>query len=437
MADERTKRKYQIMMNFGWTYAIISQKKVRFEKAEEESCMKILMVNVPFSGHINPTLALAEELVRRGHKVSYILNNEWKEQIEGIGAEFIPYMNHGDFWVELKNGHPKHVFKVLQMWKYVYDTIMAVGEQYDVLIYEFYTFIAYAAGRRLELKVIRQFTTFAVNENNINIMLSSDNREMKLLKNKLLLKLITKIVCGKRKLSTENILTEITKVPVKANIVYTSKDFQINKEEFGEEYCFAGPMISKRNCDIHIPYEKITGKIIYISLGTIQNEQISFYKKCIDAWKASDDVSVIMSVGKKTDIQKLMPFPHNFYIYHYVPQLEVLEKSSVFITHGGMNSVNEGLYFENRILGIPMDVDQYAVVEQVEKLKLGYGLEKERVTPGLLREKVKELLLDDEIGHKVKDMSKIMRNAGGVKRAAEFVETVVWTKQCGRGNRKI
>ena len=50
---------------------------------------------------------------------------------------------------------------------------------------------------------------------------------------------------------------------------------------------------------------------------------------------------------------------------------------------------------------------------------------------------MKELLLDDEIGHKVKDMSKIMRNAGGVKRAAEFVETVVWTKQCGRGNRKI
>ena len=61
--------------------------------------------------------------------------------------------------------------------------------------------------------------------------------------------LITKIVCGKRKLSTENILTEITKVPVNANIVYTAKDFQINKEEFGEEYCFVGPMIGKRKCD--------------------------------------------------------------------------------------------------------------------------------------------------------------------------------------------
>lgn len=388
--------------------------------------MKILMVNVPFSGHINPTLALAEELVRRGHNVSYILNNEWKEQIEGTGAEFIPYMNHGDFRVELKNGHPKNFLKVLHMWKYVYDTIMEVGEQYDVLIYEFYTFIAYAAGVRLGLKVVRQFTTFAVNENNINSMLSSDNQEINLLKNKLLLKLITKIVCGKRKLVTENILTEITKVPVKANIVYTAKEFQINKEEFGEEYCFAGPMIGKRKCDIHIPYEKITGKIIYVSLGTIQNEQISFYQKCIDAWKTSDDVSVIMSVGKKTDIQKLMPIPHNFYVYHYVPQLEVLEKSSVFITHGGMNSVNEGLYFENRILGIPMDLDQYAVVKQVQELKLGYQLEKECVTSEVIRKKVQELLADDKIAKNVKNMSMIMRNAGGVKRAAEFVEKEVF-----------
>lgn len=384
--------------------------------------MKILMVNVPFSGHINPTLALAEELVRRGHKVSYILNNEWREQIEGIGADFIPYMDHGDFRVVLKNGHPKNIFEVLHMWEYVYDTIIAVGEQYDVLIYEFYTFIAYAAGIRLGLKVIRQFSTFAVNENNINSMLSSDNKEISLLKNRFLLKLITIIVCGKRKLFTENILTEITKVPVKANIAYTARDFQINREEFGEEYCFVGPMINERKCDISIPYDKMTGTIIYISLGTIQNEQTTFYKKCMEAWKTSDDMSVIMSVGEKTDIQRLMPIPHNFYVYHYVPQLEVLEKSSVFVTHGGMNSVNEGLYFENRILGIPMDLDQYAVVKQVQELKLGYGLDKDCVIPEVLRKSVQELLVDDDIAKSVKNMSKVMRNAGGAKRAAEFVE---------------
>ena len=35
---------------------------------------------------------------------------------------------------------------------------------------------------------------------------------------------------------------------------------------------------------------------------------------------------------------------------------------------------------------------------------------------------LQELLLDDEIAKNVKSMSMIMRNAGGAKRAAEFVE---------------
>ena len=44
--------------------------------------MKILMVNIPFSGHTNPTLSLARDLVSSGHEVSYILNLEWKDKIE-------------------------------------------------------------------------------------------------------------------------------------------------------------------------------------------------------------------------------------------------------------------------------------------------------------------------------------------------------------------
>lgn len=129
----------------------------------------------------------------------------------------------------------------------------------------------------------------------------------------------------------------------------------------------------------------------------------------------------VIRVSSLGDRKHHIPCEHNGYMGI---QQKIKRWANIFITHGGMNSVNEGLYFENRILGIPMDLDQYAVVEQVEKLKLGYRLEKERVTPELLREKVKELLLDDEIGHKVKDMSMIMRNAGGVKRAAEFVEKI-------------
>lgn len=180
--------------------------------------------------------------------------------------------------------------------------------------------------------------------------------------------------------------------------------------------------MEKRKCEVEIPYEKMEGAIVYISMGTLQNEQLAIYKKCIEAFGNRSDLSVIMSIGKNTDIHTLGTIPENFYVYSFVPQLEVLERATVFISHGGMNSVNEGLYYANRFLVIPMDMDQYAVAERVRQLKLGYSMDKEEVTADLLRKKVEQLLGDAEVEENVKEMSKIMQKAGGVKAAADFIE---------------
>ena len=58
------------------------------------NCKKILMVNLPFSGHTNPTLELAKTFVSLGHEVTYIHSPEWKNKIEETGAIFIPYDNY-------------------------------------------------------------------------------------------------------------------------------------------------------------------------------------------------------------------------------------------------------------------------------------------------------------------------------------------------------
>ena len=385
--------------------------------------MKILMVNVPFSGHINPTLVLARELVNRGHEVSYILNNEWKDKIEEAGAKFIPYLGHEDFEIKFKNGHPSNFFKAINVWKYVYNTIVAVGKEYDILIYEFFSFTALSAAKKIGIKCIRQFTTFALNDNNVNSLLVSSNKEIALLKNKFFLKILTKIVCGKIKLCTSNMLEEISNSIVDLNIVYTSKEFQINNEEFDDKkYCFVGTAISKRKNNINIPYDEMNDIIIYISLGTLQSDNLEFYNNCIEAFKNNKNISIIMSVGKNININNFNNIPSNFYIYNFVPQLEVLEKSQIFITHGGMNSVNEGLYYKNKCIVIPMDVDQFSVATRVEELKLGYKLLKEEVSPDLLNKAVFELLEDECIYENVIKISESLHNAGGMKKAIDYIE---------------
>ena len=60
------------------------------------------MVNLPFSGHTNPTLGLAKVLVDLGHHVSYINAPDWKEKIERTGATFIPYDDYPETLPPLK-----------------------------------------------------------------------------------------------------------------------------------------------------------------------------------------------------------------------------------------------------------------------------------------------------------------------------------------------
>ncbi len=57
------------------------------------------------------------------------------------------------------------------------------------------------------------------------------------------------------------------------------------------------------------------------------------------------------SVGTQTQIAELGDTPTNFIVRNYEPQLEVLQHAKLFITHGGMNSTSEGLYY-----GVPLIV---------------------------------------------------------------------------------
>lgn len=386
--------------------------------------MKILMVNVPFSGHVNPTLVLARKLVERGHHVSYILTNQWKERIQETGAAFIPYHNADNYEIIFKNGKPRNFLSALKAWKYVYNTILQVGEEYDLLIYEFFSFTAFSAAQERNLKTVRLFSTFAVSRENIGSILISKNKEIDLLKNEWILKAVTQWICGRIPLATSNILTEITDVSPNLNIVFTTKEFQRDSHSFDDTYHFVGPLIGKRPNDLAIPFQLMDKTIIYVSLGTLQNHNLGFYKKCIEAFQKRPGVSVVMSVGKDTDITKLGDIPPNFYIYPYVPQLEVLEKSSLFITHGGMNSVNEGLFYGNALIVIPLDMDQFAVANRVAEMRLGIVLDMDKVTPDLLWSQAETVLADSEIAYQVKRTRTLLHVSGGVNESVDLIEHI-------------
>ena len=92
--------------------------------------MNVLMVNLPFSGHTNPTLPLAAKLVEFGNKVTYVNAPEFREKIEHTGATFVPYRNYPE------NASEK--YKKTHSFVAAFDTAVSLKEKFDILIYEMF-----------------------------------------------------------------------------------------------------------------------------------------------------------------------------------------------------------------------------------------------------------------------------------------------------------
>ena len=112
------------------------------------------MVNLPFSGHTNPTLGLAKVLVDLGHHVSYINAPDWKEKIERTGATFIPY----DDYPETLSPSQKEI----KSWSAAYQTVQRIGANFDCLIFEMLFLPGKALAVRLGIPAFPLFSPFTL-----------------------------------------------------------------------------------------------------------------------------------------------------------------------------------------------------------------------------------------------------------------------------------
>ena len=110
-------------------------------------------------------------------------------------------------------------------------------------------------------------------------------------------------------------------------------------------------------------------------MGTVNNDLMPFYRECICTFKDTD-YQVIMSVGNLVSVEEFEELPENISVFQYVDQIAVLKKADVFVSHAGMNSVNESLYFEVPIVTLPQTAEQTGVANRV--IELGAGIKPDK-----------------------------------------------------------
>ena len=383
---------------------------------------KIVFFCIPAHGHTNPTLGVVRELVSRGHEVWYYSYNMMREKIESAGATFISCDDY-DKEQKLSAKDATRVGKDLAFsTKILVDTTLALDDKVckemaelkpDLIVADSMALWGKAVALKLGIPFVSSTTTFAFNQHSAKIMkqgigdlfkmlfaMPKTSKQVKRLKDK--------------GYPVNNILDIIASGDSTHTIVYTSPEFQPFSETFSEKFAFVGPSIRPATEKI----EKKRDKLIYISMGTVNNDMMSFYKSCISDL-ANTDYQVIMSVGNLVSIEDFGKLPENISIYSHVDQIAVLEKTDVFVSHCGMNSVSESLYFEVPLVMLPQTSEQKGIAERVSELNAGIKLEKSDGASVLSA--INKILGDSTYKENAKKIAESFKNSSGAKGAADKI----------------
>ena len=389
---------------------------------------KIAIFCIPAHGHTNPTLEVVKELVHQGHEVRYYSYECMREKIESTGAEYISCDDY-DFEQKLTLADGKRIAEDVSfaMEILVNSTLAmdaALLEQIkqwkpDCIMADSMALWGKLIAKKLNIPFVSSTTTFAFNKDSAKVMQGSLKDLFKVL-----------IQMGKAQkhikrlqkngYDIKNVIEIIQNDNNTNTIVYTSPEFQPYSNTFSEKYIFVGPSIRP----IYEVFEKTREKLVYISMGTVNNDMTSFYKNCIDAFRDSD-YQVVMSVGNQVDIRKLEEYvtkaesKAKFHVLPYVDQIAVLEKADAFLTHCGMNSVSEALYSKVPLVMYPQTKEQKGVAFRVNELGAGIYLSSDSISD--IQVAVKEILKHSEFKEQATMISNSFSRCGGSKSAVEKI----------------
>ena len=386
---------------------------------------KIVFFCIPAHGHTNPTLGVVRELVARGHQVWYYSYNTMREKIESAGATFVSCDDY-DMEQKLTPKDSVRVGKDLAIsTKILVDTTLALDDKVcadmvqlkpDCIVADSMAVWGKAVAMKLGIPFVSSTTTFAFNQHSAKIMKQSIGELFKMVFSMPKITKQIKRLQGKG-YPVKNILDIIQNDDSTHTIVYTSPEFQPCSETFSDKYAFVGPSIRPATSKV----EKKRDKLIYISMGTVNNNMMALYKRCLAAL-ADTDYQVIMSVGNLVSIEEFGVLPENISVFTHVDQIAVLQQANIFVSHCGMNSVSESLYFGVPLVMLPQTSEQGGVAERV--FQLGAGIKLDKSDAASILGAIRKIFADNSYTQNAAVISEGFKHCSGAKGAADKIMQV-------------
>lgn len=383
----------------------------------------VSFLNIGMHGYINPTLPIVAELVRRGHMVTYHTFPAFAPQIEAAGAKVRLYPG-GDMPL------PDPPIPLALLEELARTTLALLpgvlsdlrGIRPDLIVHGAACPWGAVAARELGVPAAATFTTFAFNRQVPSP--TGISRE-------LLAAAVARPRLGwayararwalRRAYDTSGLpLIDLMNASEPLNLVFTSRPFQPGADAFGPSYRFVGASIGSRPSDPSFDAGRLEAPVLYASLGTVFDAGPALLRTFATAL-APLGGTVVVSTGQE-DPADLGPLPANVLARRSVPQLQVLERAALFVTHGGMNSVNEAMRAGVPALVVPQGADQPLVARRVVELGAGLALRTQDATVETVHALARRLLEEPRFRVAAAAQRAAQEEAGGALRAADELE---------------
>ena len=414
--------------------------------------MRIAFVAFSAPGHLNPTTALARQLQSRNHEVVLISLPDAEPHVSAAGLTFVPYCEEA-FFAAASGSEIRRQLSVLQG----EDGVRLVIEAQRLMMEAVLTSLPEAlATTRADAVVLdtshyyvelipislglpyvhisnalhydysgytplcfygwpHETTPAALARNregvaNITRMVKQANPSVRAYAERAGLKIDWDDLG-----STLSALASITQVP---------RAFDFESSHWPSQFHHTGPFHDGEGREkVDFPWERLTGEpLIYASMGTIMNGRVEAFRTIVAAMAKHKDLQLVLSVGDRVEPDQVGPAPNSAIIVKRAPQLELLKRTSVCVTHAGLNTVLESLAQGVPQVAIPVTFDQPGVAARIAAKQTGLVTSLGKLTPEHLSALLGEVLGNPTYRVNAGKIQKAIASANGLSVAADLIE---------------
>jgi MGT family glycosyltransferase len=386
--------------------------------------MHIAVVASSAPSHMHPHLAIVAELVRRGHRVSYLVGSHLAELVRPTGAHFIGYES-------LLPGSPSAPPRwpdddTAGMRMFLDDSIHVLPQVQAALADDRPQIVLYDIGGMVGPVAADLWGVPSAQLSPSAVAWDGYHEDMADVLEPILgspAGLAYRRAFDEWLAATGTTLTfdEVTGKPRRC-LVLIPRVMQPHADRVdGERYRFVGPCIDPRReerGDWTPPPGD--GQLALLAFGTAYTDRIDVYRNTIEALDGTGWRLTISTGRARRD--ELGAVPHWVQLRATVPQPAVLRVADAFVTHAGMGSCTEGLWYSVPMVAIPQAVDQPGNACQLEAIGVGRHLTADPPGPAEIRDAVLEVAADPQVRLRFNAIRDELHRVGGPGHAADAVE---------------